>query len=223
MRLLIVEDEARVAGFLVRGLQAEGHVCDVATDGDSGLELALRGDYDMVILDRMLPGRDGMEVLGELKSRRPQQRVLMLTALDAIEDRVAGLRRGADDYLGKPFDFEELLARVEAVGRRDGDTASNASVAAHGIVLDEEAREVTLYGEPVTLTRLEFDLLRLFMQQPGKALSRERILSRVWGSSEDPMTNVVDVYVRRLRKKLAHSGESLIETLRGVGYRFRGD
>jgi len=223
MRLLIVEDEARVADFLVRGLQAEGHVCDVATDGDSGLGLALEGEYDMVILDRMLPGRDGMEVLGELKARRPQQRVLMLTALDAIEDRVSGLRRGADDYLGKPFDFEELLARIEAVGRRDSDTAGSKDIAAHGIVLDEEAREVTLDGEPVPLTRLEFDLLRLFMQQPGKALSRERILSRVWGSSEDPMTNVVDVYVRRLRRKFDRGGESLIETLRGVGYRFRGD
>jgi len=223
MRLLIVEDEARVADFLVRGLQAEGHVCDVATDGDSGLGLALEGEYDMVILDRMLPGRDGMEVLGELKARRPQQRVLMLTALDAIEDRVSGLRRGADDYLGKPFDFEELLARIEAVGRRDSDTVGSKDIAAHGIVLDEEAREVTLDGEPVPLTRLEFDLLRLFMQKPGKALSRERILSRVWGSSEDPMTNVVDVYVRRLRRKFDRGGESLIETLRGVGYRFRGD
>lgn len=223
MRLLIVEDERRVVDFLVRGLQAEGFVCDVATDGDSGLRLALTENYDVVILDRMLPGRDGMEVLEELKAQRPQMRVLMLTALDEIEDRVSGLRRGADDYLGKPFDFEELLARIEALGRRDSGMGRGALLAAHGLILDEEAREVTRDGERIQLTRLEFELLRFFLLHSGKALSRERILSRVWGSSEDPMTNVVDVYVRRLRKKIDRGDDSLIETLRSVGYRFRSD
>ncbi|MEM9302553.1 MAG: response regulator transcription factor [Pseudomonadota bacterium] len=220
MKILIIEDEKRVADFLVRGLKAEGHGCVVAPDGETGLRLASDDRYDVVLLDRMLPGIDGMEVLQLLKRRMPDQRVLMLTALDAIDDRVAGLRGGADDYLGKPFDFDELLARLEALARRDGSGAAAPRLQAHGIALEEESRRTWLDDEPLELTRLEFDLLRLFMQQPGKALSRERILSRVWGSSEDPMTNVVDVYVRRLRSKIDRGRSSPIETLRGVGYRF---
>lgn len=225
MRLLIIEDEQRVADFLVRGLHAEGHSCEVAADGDIGLQFALNGDFDVVILDRLLPGRDGMAVLQALKAQRPESRVLLLTALDAVEERVAGLRGGADDYLGKPFDFEELLARVEALGRRGSGDRGTAFLSAGGVVLDTAARSVTVNGIPVELTRLEFDLLRLFLKELGRALSRERILSRVWSSSEDPMTNVVDVYVRRLRSKIDQGQEdrSLIETLRGIGYRFRAD
>lgn len=222
MRILIIEDEHRVADFLVRGLRAEGHTCVVAVDGESGLRKAFSTRYDLVLLDRMLPGLDGMGVLDAIKARRPGLRVLMLTALDAIEDRVEGLRGGADDYLGKPFDFEELLARVEALGRRDRAVVETPQLEGHGLILDEERRQAWRDGEALDLTRLEFDLLRLFLQQSGKALSRERILSRVWGSSEDPMTNVVDVYVRRLRLKIDRDENSLIETLRGVGYRFRG-
>ncbi|MEL6302703.1 MAG: response regulator transcription factor [Pseudomonadota bacterium] len=221
MKLLIVEDERRVADFIVRGLNAEGHACDVAHDGAQGLALAIEGAYDVIILDRMLPGMDGMAVLSTLRSQRSEARVLMLTALDAIEERVAGLRGGADDYLGKPFDFEELLARIEALSRRDQKSVASHAITLHGIELDTDARVVAVDGAPLELTRLEFDLLRLFMQEPGKALSRERILSRVWGSSEDPMTNVVDVYVRRLRTKIDRDEDSLIETLRGVGYKFR--
>jgi len=221
MRVLVVEDEERVAGFIVRGLKAEGFACDIALDGPTGVRLALQGQYDVVLLDRRLPGMDGMEVLARIREGKPELKVLMLTALDAIEDRVAGLRGGADDYLGKPFDFEELHARIEALTRRAGPANDSDRLSLHGLVLDEGAREVFRDGEGVALTRLEFDLLRLFLRQPGKVLSRERILSRVWGSSEDPMTNVVDVYVRRLRMKIDRDDTSLIETVRGVGYRFR--
>ncbi len=222
MKILIVEDEQRLADFVARGLRAEGHVCEVANDGNTGLQLALHESYDLLLLDRMLPGRDGMAVLSEIKAKRPMLRVLMLTALDEIEDRVSGLRGGADDYLGKPFDFEELLARVEALGRRDQGQQPAAGLTLHGVRIDDDARQAWRAEEAIDLTRLEFDLLRLFMQQAGKVLSRERILSRVWGSVEDPQTNVVDVYVRRLRVKIDRGSESLIETVRGVGYRFRG-
>lgn len=225
MRVLVIEDEERVAGFIVRGLQAEGYACDIAPDGLTGAQLALAEDYDVVLLDRRLPGMEGMDVLRTIKAKKPGLKVLMLTALDAIEDRVAGLRGGADDYLGKPFDFEELHARVEALTRRapgdDDEAEADGLLRLHGITLDEHGREVRRDDEPIELTRLEFDLLRLFMQQAGKVLSRERILSRVWGSSEDPQTNVVDVYVRRLRVKIDRGDDALIETVRGIGYRFR--
>ncbi len=220
MNILIIEDEQRLADFLVRGLRAEGHVCEVAGDGEQGLKLALAGDHDLVLLDRMLPQRDGLSVLNAIKSRRPELRVLMLTALDEIDDRVLGLRSGADDYLGKPFDFEELLARIEALGRRETASKGDLSLALHGIRLDLEARQAWAGERALKLTQIEFDLLILFMRQAGKALSRERILSRVWGQTENPMTNIVDVYVRRLRVKLDDEAGALIETVRGVGYRF---
>ena len=223
MNLLVIEDEERVAAFLSRGLRAEGHSCEIAADGQTGLELALAGGFDVIILDRMLPRRDGMAVLQGIKAKRPLQRVLMLTALNDIEDRVLGLRSGADDYLGKPFDFDELLARVEVLGRRDSPGVASSLLERHGLSLDQDGRHVSRDGEPLELTQLEFDLLHLFMREPGKALSRERILARVWGSAEDPLTNVVDVYIRRLRKKIDVSGSSLIQTVRGVGYRFRVD
>lgn len=221
MNILIIEDERRLADFLARGLRAEGHVCELAEDGEKGLERAVGGDHDLVVLDRMLPQRDGLSVLKAIKARRPSLRVLMLTALDEIDDRVVGLRSGADDYLGKPFDFDELLARIEALGRRDGAPDSSGLIELHGIRLDSEARQAWCNGRGLTLTQIEFDVLRLFLQQAGKALSRERILSRVWGQTEDPMTNIVDVYVRRLRVKLGDEAGRLIETVRGVGYRFR--
>lgn len=222
MNILIVEDEQRLADFLVRGLRAEGHVCEVAADGEAGLDRMLAGDYDLVVLDRMLPRRDGLSVLKSIKARRPALRVLMLTALDEIDDRVMGLRSGADDYLGKPFDFDELLARVEALGRRDGaPDSSSGLIELHGVRLDIEGRQAWCSGRVLTLTQIEFEVLRLFIQQAGKALSRERILSRVWGQTEDPLTNIVDVYVRRLRVKLGDESGELIETVRGVGYRFR--
>ena len=217
MKILIVEDEERLASFLFRGLKAEGYFCDVATDGEKALQTCLSGDYDLVILDRMLPKKDGMYVLTKIKEKKPETKVLMLTALDDTEDRILGLRSGADDYLGKPFDFEELLARIEALSRRFSQHAEDL-LKSGDVVMDVDQRLVWKNNIVVKMTQMEFDLLRYFLTNQGKVLSREKILSRVWSNSEDPMTNIVDVYIRRIRVKLNDDG-SFIETFRGVGYR----
>ncbi|WP_290538026.1 response regulator transcription factor [Alcanivorax sp.] len=217
MKILIVEDEERLASFLFRGLKAEGYFCDVATDGEKALQTCLSGDYDLVILDRMLPKKDGMYVLTKIKEKKPETKVLMLTALDDTEDRILGLRSGADDYLGKPFDFEELLARIEALSRRFSQHAEDL-LKSGDVVMDVDQRLVWKNNIVVKMTQMEFDLLRYFLTNQGKVLSREKILSRVWSNSEDPMTNIVDVYIRRIRVKLNDDG-SFIETVRGVGYR----
>ncbi len=217
MKILIVEDEERLASFLFRGLKAEGYFCDVATDGEKALQACLYGDYELVILDRMLPKKDGMYVLTKIKEKKPETKVLMLTALDDTEDRILGLRSGADDYLGKPFDFEELLARIEALSRRFAQHAEDL-LKSGDVVMDVDQRLVWKNNIVVKLTQMEFDLLRYFLTNQGKVLSREKILSRVWSNSEDPMTNIVDVYIRRIRVKLNDDG-SFIETVRGVGYR----
>ena len=217
MKILIVEDEERLASFLFRGLKAEGYFCDVATDGEKALQTCLSGDYDLVILDRMLPKKDGMYVLTKIKEKKPETKVLMLTALDDTEDRILGLRSGADDYLGKPFDFEELLARIEALSRRFSQHAEDL-LKSGDVVMDVDQRLVWKNNIVVKMTQMEFDLLRYFLTNQGKVLSREKILSRFWSNSEDPMTNIVDVYIRRIRVKLNDDG-SFIETVRGVGYR----
>ena len=217
MKILIVEDEERLASFLFRGLKAEGYFCDVATDGEKALQACLYGDYELVILDRMLPKKDGMYVLTKIKEKKPETKVLMLTALDDTEDRILGLRSGADDYLGKPFDFEELLARIEALSRRFSQHAEDL-LKSGDVVMDVDQRLVWKNNIVVKMTQMEFDLLRYFLTNQGKVLSREKILSRVWSNSEDPMTNIVDVYIRRIRVKLNDDG-SFIETVRGVGYR----
>ncbi|WP_290525596.1 response regulator transcription factor [Alcanivorax sp.] len=217
MKILIVEDEERLASFLFRGLKAEGYFCDAATDGEKALQTCLSGDYDLVILDRMLPKKYGMYVLTKIKEKKPETKVLMLTALDDTEDRILGLRSGADDYLGKPFDFEELLARIEALSRRFSQHAEDL-LKSGDVVMDVDQRLVWKNNIVVKMTQMEFDLLRYFLTNQGKVLSREKILSRVWSNSEDPMTNIVDVYIRRIRVKLNDDG-SFIETVRGVGYR----
>ncbi|MBB10221.1 MAG: DNA-binding response regulator [Alcanivorax sp.] len=217
MKILIVEDEERLASFLFRGLKAEGYFCDVASDGEKALQACLSGDYELVILDRMLPKKDGMYVLTKIKEKKPETKVLMLTALDDTEDRILGLRSGADDYLGKPFDFEELLARIEALSRRFSQHAEDL-LKSGDVVMDVDQRLVWKNNIVVKMTQMEFDLLRYFLTNQGKVLSREKILSRVWSNSEDPMTNIVDVYIRRIRVKLNDDG-SFIETVRGVGYR----
>ena len=217
MKILIVEDEERLASFLFRGLKAEGYFCDVASDGEKALQACLSGDYELVILDRMLPKKDGMYVLTKIKEKKPETKVLMLTALDDTEDRILGLRCGADDYLGKPFDFEELLARIEALSRRFSQHAEDL-LKSGDVVMDVDQRLVWKNNIVVKMTQMEFDLLRYFLTNQGKVLSREKILSRVWSNSEDPMTNIVDVYIRRIRVKLNDDG-SFIETVRGVGYR----
>ena len=217
MKILIVEDEERLASFLFRGLKAEGYFCDVASDGEKALQACLSGDYELVILDRMLPKKDGMYVLTKIKEKKPETKVLMLTALDDTEDRILGLRSGADDYLGKPFDFEELLARIEALSRRFSQHAEDL-LKSGDVVMDVDQRLVWKNNIVVKMTQMEFDLLRYFLTNQDKVLSREKILSRVWSNSEDPMTNIVDVYIRRIRVKLNDDG-SFIETVRGVGYR----
>ena len=222
MKLLIVEDDARVAALIKRGLTAEGYVCEVATDAQSGIAAAT--DVDLVILDRMLPGGDGLEVCRQLRARGNRVPVVMLTALAEVDERVDGLRAGADDYLGKPFDFEELLARVEALVRRAAPQVESQVIECGGLTIDVDRHTVSCRGQDVALTALEFDLLKLLARHPDRFWSRERILSRVWPATSEPETNVVDVYISRLRRKLGGAGAaSMIETRRGVGYRLRAD
>ncbi|HET8817252.1 MAG TPA: response regulator transcription factor [Pseudidiomarina sp.] len=218
MNVLIVEDEQRLAQFLLKGLTAEGYRCDHASDGRVGLQLAVAGDYDVIILDRMLPQKDGLAVLHELRQRGIVTRVLMLTALNETDDKILGLRAGADDYLGKPFDFDELVARIEALGRRTAPSVTQ-TLQCGAITLDADKHLAFLDDALLELTSKEFDLLKFFLKHPNTALSRERILNKVWGTHEDPLTNIVDVYIRRLRLKLNDVDNTLIETVRGVGYR----
>ncbi len=218
--LLLVEDELRVADFIRRGLGAESYVVTHVISGEEALDHLKEGDFDLVILDLMLPGISGQDVCRQMRSRKDQTPILMLTALDSIDDRVGGLRLGADDYLPKPFDFEELLARVEAMLRRSSISPSAAEdlISFEGVILNRSSLETTVDGVEIELSAKERDLLRLFLANPNKVMSRERILNSVWSSQEDPMTNIVDVYVGRLRKKLNGYGDS-IRTIRGAGYR----
>jgi heavy metal response regulator len=218
MRILVVEDERKVASFLQRGLEAEGYSVEVAGDGDSGLARALSEPFDLVLLDVMLPGRDGMAVLRELRRESRTVPVLLLTARSATEDKVAGLDLGADDYLTKPFDFTELLARVRALLRR-GTPGTPLVLALADLALDPATRRVTRAGRPIELTPREFALLDFFLRNPGRVLSRAVIAQHVWGISFDTFTNVIDVYVNYLRRKVDDGhATKLLHTVRGVGY-----
>lgn len=230
MNILLVEDDRRIADFLQRGLRAEGMRVQVARNGHEGIAAAQDAWQDFtasgvattVILDLMLPDMTGLEVCQTLRAARIQLPVLMLTALSTVEDRVAGLRTGADDYLCKPFDFDELLARLEALGRRGRDfkAAAPTLLRVGDLELDRSTMKVTRAGRSVALTARELALLELLMSAPGKLFSRERILSNVWGMNEDPLTNVVDVYIGRLRAKIDDGHPMrLIQTQRGLGYR----
>ena len=219
MRILVAEDESAIADFIDHGLSAEGYAVTVATRGDEALELALAQDFSLVVLDRMLPGLDGIEVLRALKAAKPDLRVIMLTARTEIDDRVAGLDAGAVDYMTKPFAFDELAARVRAHLRTPSQMQSTR-LEALGIELDLLTRRVTRDGVEVTLSSKEFDLLAYFLRHPANVLSREQILSAVWGYSHDPGTNIVEVYVSYLRRKLGRPGSPApIVTVRSVGYR----
>mgnify|MGYP001799624534 CR=1 FL=1 len=222
MNVLLIEDEMRVADFIRRGLKAEGWVVEHAGDGETGLEIMQDRDFDVVILDLMLPGVSGQQVCQKMRARSNMTPVLMLTALDSTDERVAGLRLGADDYLAKPFDFDELIARVHALHRRNTGYTCDADVGKlqhEGLIYDSTAMVLTVDGQIIDLSAKERDLIAILMASKNKALSRERILNSVWGTHEDPMTNVVDVYIGRLRKKLGPYGH-LITTVRGAGYRF---
>ena len=228
--MLIVEDDVRISGFLERGLRAEGYRTQVARTGTEGLALAREADrlslenglLSVVLLDIMLPEMNGLEVCQTLRASRVHLPILMLTALSTLDDRVAGLRMGADDYLVKPFEFEELLARIEALGRR-GRTQiqpEKTLLVVADLELNLETMRVSRSGKAIILTARELALLELMMSAPGRLFSRERILANVWGSSEDPLTNIVDVYIKRLRDKIDEGHErSLIHTMRGMGYR----
>jgi DNA-binding response OmpR family regulator len=219
LRILVVEDEPQISNFLRVGLGYEGFSVAVAEDGHEALAELKRFKPQLVILDLMLPGISGME-LAERMRADPKLMIIMLTARDQVEDRIAGLNAGADDYLVKPFDFEELVARIHAVTRRRGSPEA-AVLKAGQLTLDRESRVVTMNGDAVELTAKEFELLLLFMTHPGRVLSRRFILDQVWGN-EFYDENNVEVYVRYLRRKLGDTEHELIETVRGVGYRLRG-
>jgi DNA-binding response OmpR family regulator len=221
MRILIIEDEPRIAVFLQHGLRAEGHFCVVAEDGESGLSLAREGDFDLMILDLVLPGIHGYDVCQDLRMNGVGTPIIMVTGMDSPKDVVAGLRMGADDYMTKPFSFEELLARIENVLRRRGADQGQGEVLRAGpLTFDRESLRVSVDGEEVRMTAKELAIMELLISKPGTLFSRERILSNVWGMNMDPLTNVVDVYIGKLRKKIdTRPDQSLIETVRGLGYR----
>lgn len=223
MNVLLIEDEERVADFIARGLRAERMNVSEARTGEEGLELALAMPFDVIILDLMLPVMPGLEVCQTLRQKGSTTPILILTALGSVEDRIKGLRLGADDYLAKPFAFEELVVRIQALARRTSNYAvETADLQVADLVFSRTTLQVARGGEAITLTAKELAVLELLMTAPGKVFSREKILNNVWGYSEDPLTNVVEVYVARLRKKIDVEGKHpLIENLRGLGYRIR--
>lgn len=219
-RILIAEDQARIASFIEKGLRSHGYTTAVASDAAQALQLTQGCEFDLLILDLGLPGKDGLEVLEELRGQGQQIPIIILTARDDIQTKIAGFEGGADDYMPKPFRFEELLARVRV--RLRNSTASTKSdelvLKAGNVVLDLRSRKAKIDNRTVELPAREFTLAETFFRHPGQVLSREQLLDRVWGYDYDPASNIVDVYVGYLRKKL---GSKLIETVRGMGYRLR--
>lgn len=219
-RILIAEDEARIASFIEKGLRSHGYTTTVASDADQALRLTQGCEFDLLILDLGLPGKDGLEVLEELRGQGEQIPIIILTARDDIQTKIAGFEGGADDYMAKPFRFEELLARVRV--RLRNNTANTKSdelvLKAGNVVLDLRSRKAKIDNRTIELPAREFTLAETFFRHPGQVLSREQLLDRVWGYDYDPGSNIVDVYVGYLRKKL---GSKLIETVRGMGYRLR--
>ena len=216
MRILIVEDSPRILAFLRKGLSEEGYVVQTADRGDTGLELALSEEFDAAVVDVMLPGRTGLELVRELRSEGIRLPILLLTARDRTEDKIEGLDAGADDYLTKPFDFTELTARLRALLRRSGGIPT-PTLRVRDVELDPASREVRRNGAPVQLTPKEFALLEYLLRNPNRPLSRAMLMEHVWGIRFDPGTNIVDVFINSLRNKLDPERE-LIQTVRGVGY-----
>jgi DNA-binding response OmpR family regulator len=216
-RILIAEDEERIVSFLEKGLRAGGYTTVAVRTGADALALARDDSFDLLILDLGLPGTDGHEVLRGMRTRGERMPVVILTARDDVNDTVAGLEGGADDYVTKPFRFEELLARIR-LRLRDGAALETSVLAAGGVALDLRSRRASVNDRVVELTAREFALTEVFLRHAGQVLSREQLLSHVWGYDFDPGSNVVDVYVRYLRRKL---GGDVIETVRGMGYRLR--
>ena len=217
MRFLVVEDEKRIADFLQRGLESAGYAVDIAGDGRTAIELVHATDYDLIILDMMLPDMDGLKVLEKVRNRKASPPVLILSARGTVEDRVKGLELGADDYLVKPFAFAELLARVRVLLRRGQPTPERLQVG--DLVLDCIRRRVTREGENIELAPKEFSILEYMMRNRGRPLSRTMIVEHVWDMDYDGLTNIVDVYIRHLRSKIDDKWPSkLIHTVRGIGY-----
>lgn len=220
MNVLVVEDEKQLAGFIRKGLEEQGFSVDLCHDGDEGHALAMERAYDVLVLDIMLPGRDGLSILSSLRRHRRSIPVILLTARSALNERLEGLNLGADDYLTKPFYVEELIARIQALLRRHG--GHHTLLEQGELRVDMIAREVRVEEERVELTVREFSLLEYLMRSPGRVFSRTQILEHVWGFNIEYETNIIDVHVKRLRGKLcAEDRERYIETVRGVGYRFR--
>jgi len=222
MRVLLVEDDQRIVDFVQRGLKAEGYVVDVARNGLEAIALGTEGKFQAIILDLGLPDLNGRQVCERLRNNGVGTPILMLTARDTVQDKVTGLRSGADDYMTKPFAFEELLARLEALMRRRGGEIKPEvkELRIADLILNLETHEVRRGETLIDLTPKEFSLLECFMRMPGKVLSRTRILEQVWGYSADPLTNVVDVYIRQLRRKIDDDHDlKLLKTIRGFGYK----
>ncbi|MDO9163423.1 MAG: response regulator transcription factor [Methylococcaceae bacterium] len=223
MRVLLVEDDQRIIDFVQRGLKAEGYIVETANNGKDAIALGTEGKFQVIVLDIGLPDLNGRQICERLRNNGIDTPILMLTARDSVQDKVSGLRSGADDYMTKPFAFEELLARIEALmRRRGGEIKQPEAKELHlaDLVLNGETHEVKRGDTIIDLTPKEFTLLECFMRTPGKVLSRTRILEQVWGYSADPLTNVVDVYIRQLRRKIDDDFElKLLKTVRGFGYK----
>jgi two-component system, OmpR family, response regulator len=222
MRILIVEDDHKIGSFVLKGLKEAGFAVDLSTNGDEGLHLALTGTYDAAVIDLMLPARDGLSLIGELRSRRMKIPVIILSAKRSVDERVRGLQAGGDDYLTKPFSFSELLARIQALIRRASGVVEPTSLTVGNLSVDLLRREIFRGNKKIDLQPREFALLEYLMRNAGTVVSKTMILERVWDYSFDPQTNVVDVLVCRLRNKIDRDGtEKMIQTIRGVGYVLR--
>ncbi|HLW26169.1 MAG TPA: response regulator transcription factor [Kiloniellales bacterium] len=224
MRVLVVEDDERTASFMTKGLAEGGHVVDRAADGHEGLFLATENNYDVIILDRMLPKLDGLGLLQALRASNITTPVLILSALAQVDDRVAGLRAGGDDYLTKPFAFSELLARLEVLVRRSNAPAVETRLIVGDLEMDLLSRRVTRAGQPIELQPREFRLLEYLMRHAGQTVTRTMLLEAVWDYHFDPQTNVIDVHISRLRQKIDKGFDrALLHTVRGAGYALRAD
>ncbi len=220
MRILIVEDEDRIADFLTRALKSEGHNVTRLSTGKEVVDVVRNGDFDLLLLDLMLPDTSGLDVCQELRTRKINTPIIMLTAMDSVEDVVRGLKLGADDYITKPFDLDELMARIESIYRRQqGIDYPNSVLSIADVEMHTGSKTVKVAGQDIPLTAKELSILELLMSNPDKLFSRERILNNIWGANLDPLTNVVDVYIGRLRRKLGKDEDPFIETVRGMGYR----
>jgi DNA-binding response OmpR family regulator len=223
VKLLVIEDEKKIAAFIRKGLEAQGFTVEVSSNGDDGYAMAVSRPYDALVLDIMLPGRDGLSILRNIRERKIPLPIVLLTARSELNERLEGLNLGADDYLTKPFHIEELIARIHAVTRRAAGTSQSILTVAD-LTMNLLTRKVARAGSPIELTAREFSLLEHLMRSPGRVLTRVEICERVWDYNFDPGTNLVDVYVQRLRKKVdGDSDLKLIETIRSVGYRIKGN